>query len=113
MDEKYLHINVYDDDFGKDNIQGCYSLPVEVALHKLTSEKMWFDLIGCQSGKIQLSATFSKVVLEDSSTEKPIIEAAESESNLEKAEKIVSLPSFDVSWVTLIYIDALTTLVNR
>merc|ERR1711868_64215 len=43
-----------------------------------------------ESGKIQLSATFSKVVLEDSSTEKPIIEAAESESNLEKAEKIVS-----------------------
>ena len=32
LEEKYIHINVYDDDFGKDNIEGCYSLSVKEAI---------------------------------------------------------------------------------
>merc|ERR1712013_945857 len=32
FEEPYIHINVYDDDFGKDNIEGCYSLSLKEAM---------------------------------------------------------------------------------
>ena len=48
--EEYIHINVYDDDFGKDNFQGCYSLPARDAVKTLTKQSNWFNLIGCESG---------------------------------------------------------------
>merc|ERR1711879_1036465 len=53
----------------------------------------WFSLVGCESGKIFLSSQFSKVKMEDKSTEKPV-EIIDSSSldckTLEKAEKLVS-----------------------
>merc|ERR1711874_320457 len=89
----YIHINVYDDDFGKDNIQGCFSLPLQLAMNQLTETGQWFSLVGCESGKIFLSSQFSKVKMEDKSTEKPV-EIIDSSSldtkTLEKAEKLVS-----------------------
>jgi len=90
-EEKYIHINVYDDDFGTDNIQGCYSLPLELALNQLTQEGQWFSLIGCESGMIFVSGKFTKIKMEDKSTEKPIeIDGESRTSTLEKAEKLVS-----------------------
>ena len=90
-DEKYIHINVYDDDFGTDNIQGCYSLPLEVALNQLTQEGRWFSLIGCESGRIFVSSKFTKIKMEDKSTEKPVeVMEDSSTSTLQKAEKLVS-----------------------
>ena len=59
-EEKYIHINVYDDDFGRDNIQGCISLPLELAMNQLTKAGQWFRLVGSQSGEIFLSTQFNK-----------------------------------------------------
>ena len=92
-DEKYIHINVYDDDFGTDNIQGCFSLPLELAMNQLTEAGQWFSLVGCESGEIFLSSQFTKVKMEDRSTEKPVQITDESSidtKTLEKAEQLVS-----------------------
>ena len=92
-EEMYIHINVYDDDFGRDNIQGCYSLPLELALNQLTEVGQWFSLVGCESGRIFLSSQFTRVKMEDKSIEKPIEISDESgidTKTLEKAEKLVS-----------------------
>merc|ERR1711892_380775 len=96
LEEKYIHINVYDDDFGKDNIEGCYSLFVKEAIFELVEKGKWYNLVGCKTGKVYISTKYTPVKMEDTSTEKPVrkdickdisedIEA----DNFEKAEKIV------------------------
>merc|ERR1712106_142706 len=72
LEEKYIHINVYDDDFGKDNIEGCYSLFVKEAIFELVSEGKWFDLVGCQTGKVYISTRYTPIKMKDTSTEKPV-----------------------------------------
>merc|ERR1739838_967799 len=72
LEEKYIHINVYDDDFGKDNIEGCYSLFVKEAIFELVPEGKWFDLVGCQTGKVYISTRYTPIKMKDTSTEKPV-----------------------------------------
>merc|ERR1712013_202047 len=48
FEEPYIHINVYDDDFGKDNIEGCYSLSLKEAMSDLPEEGSWYNLVGCK-----------------------------------------------------------------
>merc|ERR1711879_581054 len=88
--DDYIHINCYDDDYGRDNIQGSFSLPLHRAIHELTKEPKWFDLVGCQIGSILISTNYKPIVLEDISTEKPIMEVEATPSTFKEAEKIVS-----------------------
>merc|ERR1711892_1408631 len=52
QEEKYIHINVYDDDFGKDNIEGCFSLSVTEAISDIPKDGKWYSLVGCKTGKV-------------------------------------------------------------
>merc|ERR1712128_22316 len=96
QEEKYIHINVYDDDFGKDNIEGCYSLSVTEAISDIPKDGKWYSLVGCKTGKVFISTKFTPIKMADSSTEKPVQESITKVTssdleaqNFEKAEKIV------------------------
>merc|ERR1711892_458989 len=96
QEEKYIHINVYDDDFGKDNIEGCYSLSVTEAISEIPKDGKWYSLVGCKTGKVYISTKFTPIKMADSSTEKPVQESITKVTssdleaqNFEKAEKIV------------------------
>merc|ERR1712106_519786 len=96
QEEKYIHINVYDDDFGKDNIEGCYSLSVTEAISDIPKDGKWYSLVGCKTGKVYISTKFTPIKMADSSTEKPVQESITKVTssdleaqNFEKAEKIV------------------------
>ena len=92
MEEKYIHINVYDDDFGRDKDQGCYSLPLEMALNQLTEAGQWFSLAGCQSGEIFISSQFSQAKFEKTFelTDEPSFLSTASE-NTEKEIEVLAL----------------------
>merc|ERR1711892_363175 len=96
QEEKYIHINVYDDDFGKDNIEGCYSLSVTEAISDIPKDGKWYSLVGCKTGKVYISTKFTPIKMADSSTEKPVQESITKVTssdleaqNFEKAGKIV------------------------
>merc|ERR1711892_1245125 len=96
QEEKYIHINVYDDDFGKDNIEGCYSLFINEAIFELVEKGKWYNLVGCKTGKVYISTKYTPVKMEDTSTEKPVHKIPSKDisedieaDNFEKAEKIV------------------------
>merc|ERR1711936_1286444 len=72
LEEKYIDINIYDDDFGRDNIEGCYSLPVKEAINELITEGKWYNLVGCKSGKVYISTSYTTIKMENKSTEKPV-----------------------------------------
>merc|ERR1712106_582475 len=57
---KAIDITVYDSDIGKDSIQGSYSLPLLEAVQNSDKEGLWYNLIGCKSGKIFISTSFCK-----------------------------------------------------
>jgi len=91
LEEKYIHINVYDDDFGKDNIEGCYSLSVKEAIQDLVKEGRWFNLVGCKTGKVFISTKYTPK-MDDSSTEKQNQKDTTKDKdteNLEMSEKVV------------------------
>merc|ERR1711892_352603 len=96
LKDKYIHINVYDDDFGKDNIEGCYSLYINEAIFELVGKGKWYNLVGCKTGKVYISTKYTPVKMEDTSTEKPVHKIPSKDisedieaDNFEKAEKIV------------------------
>merc|ERR1711962_1012487 len=60
-----IEFTVYDDDFGKDEPQGSFSISIPDAFDEAPNTK-WFDLTGCKTGKIALSFEFT----EDMQTEK-------------------------------------------
>jgi len=74
LEEQYIHINVYDDDFGKDNIEGCYSLSIKEAISDLPEEGCWYNLVGCKTGKVFICTSFTPIQMEDMSTVKPVKE---------------------------------------
>merc|ERR1712106_111857 len=57
---KAIDITVYDSDIGKDSIQGSYSLPLLEAVQNSDKEGLWYNLVGCKSGKIFISTSFCK-----------------------------------------------------
>merc|ERR1711915_599750 len=91
LDEKYIHINVYDDDFGKDNIEGCYSLSVSDAMSGIPPEGCWYDLVGCKTGKVYVSTVFTPLNSIESPTKNK--EQDEQDSNLYKNETSQNEPT--------------------
>merc|ERR1711915_439289 len=58
IDESPIDIEIYDDDYGKDNLEGTYSLTLDEAINDLVIEGKWFSLENCKAGKIYLSALY-------------------------------------------------------
>merc|ERR1711872_1042125 len=58
IDESPIDIEIYDDDYGKDNLEGTYSLTLDEAINDLVVEGKWFSLENCKAGKIYLSASY-------------------------------------------------------
>merc|ERR1711892_1030403 len=84
LEERYIHINVYDDDFGKDNIEGCYSLSLKEAMSDSAEEGCWYNLVGCKTGKVFICTSFTPIKMEDSSTGKPVQEAKTTDISKDK-----------------------------
>merc|ERR1711962_1301740 len=56
-----IMFDVYDDDFGKDELQGSFSISIADAFDEAPNTK-WFDLKGCKTGKIAISFEFNDEV---------------------------------------------------
>jgi len=52
-------IEVYDDDFGKENFIGSYNLPLKQAIEDTDKEASWNNLVGCKTGRISFSTFYS------------------------------------------------------
>merc|ERR1711892_1109284 len=52
-------IEVFDDDFGKENFIGSYKFSIKHAIKETDKEAVWCDLVGCKSGKIFFSTIYS------------------------------------------------------
>merc|ERR1712013_656964 len=52
-------IEVYDDDFGKENFIGSYNLPLKQAVEDTDKEASWNNLVGCKTGRISFSTFYS------------------------------------------------------
>merc|ERR1711892_1392178 len=52
-------LEVYDDDFGKENFIGSYTFSLKQAIKDTDKEAVWYDLVGCKSGKIFFSTIYS------------------------------------------------------
>merc|ERR1711874_544674 len=51
-------IEVYDDDFGKENFIGSYTFPLNQAILDTDKEASWNKLVGCKTGKISFSTFY-------------------------------------------------------
>merc|ERR1711913_182079 len=52
-------IEVFDDDFGKENFIGSYTFPLKQAIKETDKEASWNNLTGCKTGKISFSTFYS------------------------------------------------------
>merc|ERR1712240_658621 len=59
-----IKFDVYDDDFGNDELQGSFSISLADAFDEAPDTK-WFDLKGCKTGKIAISFEFNDEVESD------------------------------------------------
>merc|ERR1712002_732413 len=59
-----IKFDVYDDDFGKDELQGSFSISLADAFDEAPDTK-WFDLKECKTGKIAISFEFNDEVESD------------------------------------------------
>merc|ERR1712126_702360 len=59
-----IKFDVYDDDFGNDELQGSFSISLADAYDEAPDTK-WFDLKGCKTGKIAISFEFNDEVESD------------------------------------------------
>merc|ERR1711874_720793 len=59
IDDSPIDIEVYDDDYGKDSSQGFYSLTLDEAINDLVVEGKWYNLEGCKTGKVFISAIYA------------------------------------------------------
>merc|ERR1711892_1262000 len=91
LEERYIHINVYDDDFGKDNIEGCYSLSLKEAMSDSAEEGCWYNLVGCKTGKVFICTSFTPIKMEDSSTVKPVQEAKTTDISKDKEVPVLEI----------------------
>merc|ERR1711892_1419203 len=52
-------LEVYDDDFGKENFIGSYTFSLKQAINDTDKEAVWYDLVGCKTGKGSFSTFYS------------------------------------------------------
>merc|ERR1712123_223419 len=52
-------LEVYDDDFGKENFIGSYTFSLKQAIKDTDKEAVWYDLVGCKTGKVSFSTFYS------------------------------------------------------
>merc|ERR1711892_1621820 len=52
-------LEVYDDDFGKENFIGSYTFSLNQAIKDTDKEAVWYDLVGCKTGKVSFSTFYS------------------------------------------------------
>merc|ERR1712106_1246824 len=52
-------LEVYDDDFGKENFIGSYTFSLKQAINDTDKEAVWYDLVGCKTGKVSFSTFYS------------------------------------------------------
>merc|ERR1711936_752444 len=74
-------IEVYDDDFGKENFLGSYTFSLKEAIKETDKEAAWYNLVGCKSGKISFSTIYKEdsEVKTQSSIESKLMEEEESQ----------------------------------
>merc|ERR1711972_328381 len=56
---KTISVEVYDDDFGKENFIGSYTVQLREAIKNADSITGWHKLEGCKTGNIKLSAKYT------------------------------------------------------
>merc|ERR1712050_38412 len=59
IDDSPIDIEVYDDDYGKDSSEGSYSLTLDEAINDLVVKGKWYNLEGCKTGKVFISAIYA------------------------------------------------------
>merc|ERR1711872_470231 len=59
QDNSDIIIEVYDDDFGKENFIGSYTFPLGHAIKHTDEEASWNNLTGCKTGKISFATFYS------------------------------------------------------
>jgi C2 domain len=102
-------IEVYDDDFGRDNFEGELTLKVADLLQHTEQEPILYSLKGCKSGKILVSSSYSTSVVSVPDTHNVEVVAIEnvrpssqsssssSSEKLEQRKKFVAETSTDSS----------------
>merc|ERR1711874_919792 len=81
-------IEVYDDDFGKENFIGSYTFPLNQAILDTDKEASWNNLVGCKTGKI----SFSTFYLPDDIQDKYDIEVNEcKEKDIDESNEKVDM----------------------
>jgi hypothetical protein len=103
-------IEVFDDDYGRDNYEGGLTLTVEELLKHADYEPVWYVLSGCKSGQILISTSFSTSTLSVPATVESQVadkkrtryrsSASSSSSNsgeVEQTSKLVAAASTDSS----------------
>merc|ERR550532_443896 len=56
----FIQFEVFDDNYGKDQLLGSCSVPVREALQLANKEEQWMPLEGCKSGMISVSFKFTE-----------------------------------------------------
>merc|ERR1711892_985759 len=79
-------VEVYDDDFGKENFIGSYKFSLKHAIKETDKPAVWCNLVGCESGKIFFSTIYSPdeepATKSDSKEEKLIAEEENKEQTI-------------------------------
>merc|ERR1711923_241883 len=86
---KTISVEVYDDDFGKENFIGSYTVQLREAIKNADSITGWHKLEGCKTGNIKLSAKYTPDELDKNEVKQPEQEQQNGkesfESRMEKA----------------------------
>ena len=61
--ESDIVVEVFDDDYGRDNFEGGLNLTVSELLKHTNHEPIWYNLTGCKAGKILISSSYSTSTL--------------------------------------------------
>merc|ERR1712106_707828 len=104
-------VEVYDDDFGKENFIGSCKCSLKHAIKETDKGAVWYNLVGCKSGKIFFSTIYSpdeepatksdskeeKLIAEEENKEQTIKSFAQDQNKNDKApqEKEVT-PKIDI-----------------
>merc|ERR1712106_1238490 len=91
-------VEVYDDDFGKENFIGSYKCSLKHAIKETDKPAVWCNLVGCKSGKIFFSTIYSsdeEPATKSDSKEEKLIAEEQNENDKEPQEKEVT-PKTDI-----------------
>merc|ERR1712106_452240 len=91
-------VEVYDDDFGKENFIVSYKCSLKHAIKETDKPAVWCNLVGCKSGKIFFSTIYSsdeEPATKSDSKEEKLIAEEQNENDKEPQEKEVT-PKIDI-----------------